>query len=69
MRFISNGTWFEKGTEAKLIDDYRDHGWNAGLFSGIRITEDSDVEGGYPVGVRREDEEICSFDEFDIIED
>ena len=55
MKYISNGEWFDKGTEAILIDDYRNevNGYNAGLFSGTR-------DGS-------EDEEICSFDEFEEI--
>ena len=54
-RYISKGEWFDKGTEAELIDDYR--GWNsleAGLFEGVR-------EG-------KPDQEVCNFDEFDILE-
>ncbi len=78
MKFISDGTWFDKGTEAKLVDDC----WwpcfikidgkmvetKSGLFEGIRtghlfkcglsdtVTEDID-------------QEVCSFEEFTIIED
>lgn len=50
--------WFDEGTEAKLIDDYRDEkqpGFICGLFEGIR-------EG-------RLDEEVCNFDEFEQIDD
>ena len=50
MRYVSDGTWFDVGTEAELVDDYRVDGLNAGLFKGIR--------GG------KLDEEICTFDEF-----
>lgn len=55
--------WFDEGTEVKLIDDYRADSsmyfggpsMNAGLFEGLK---DGKV-----------DQEVCSFDEFDIIED
>ena len=58
MRYIAKkDTWFDEGTEVKLIFDYRkvkrhpdDDDW--GLFSGIR-------DG-------RPDEEVCSLDEFDV---
>lgn len=46
-------TWFDENSKVKLIDDYRPK-MNAGLFCGFRD--------------KKEDEEICSFDEF-IIED
>jgi hypothetical protein len=60
--------WFAPGTECFLIDDYRPQ-WDAGLFRGLRICENPEAECGLPVGTHREnDEEICSFDEFEIIE-
>lgn len=43
--------WFDAGTEAELIDDYRPR-MNSGLFRGI-------YEG-------KSDEEVCSFEEFEI---
>ncbi len=62
MKYISKpGEWFDEGTEVKLIDDYRTgnpgdkHYWNAGLFEGIH-------EG-------KLDQEICPFDEFEVIEE
>lgn len=51
-KFISDGTWFDKGTEAKLTV-YLD-GAEAGLFTGII--------NGEPCG--REYGEQCSLDEF-----
>ena len=33
MKYLSDGTWFDKGTEAKLIIDMDD----CGLFEGIRF--------------------------------
>jgi hypothetical protein len=63
-RFFSNGVWFDKGTEAFLIEgtDYdcfikRDGKMipsKSGLFRGIR--------NGH------EDEEVCGFEEFEIVE-
>ncbi len=45
-------TWFDEGTQAILIDDYRYYNVDIGLFEGLKD--------GKP------DEEICSFDEFKI---
>jgi len=55
--------WFDVGTEVQLIDDYRASSamyfggpeMNAGLFEGLK---DGKI-----------DQEVCSFDEFDIIEE
>jgi hypothetical protein len=52
MRYISKGEWFDKGTEVTLIDDYRKDNLNSGLFYGIKYG--------------KRDEEICSFEEFEI---
>lgn len=43
-------TWFDAGTVAELIDDYRGDGFDFGLFRGIR---DGQL-----------DEEVCLFSEF-----
>ena len=54
-KFIAKpDTWYDEGTEAKLLADYGPES-TGGLFIGIKD------------GV--EDEEGCSFDEFEIIED
>lgn len=53
MRYFSLGEWFDEGTEALLIDDYRPDGIASGLFEGIRKGE--------------LDEEVCGFDEFDSV--
>lgn len=55
MRYIAKpNTWFDEGTVAYLVDDYRKYRnsflYDSGLFS------------GYHNG--KEDEEICPFDEF-----
>lgn len=47
-------TWFDEGTEVKLVDDYRPK-LPCGLFCGL---QDGKL-----------DEEICSFNEFKIIEE
>jgi len=67
-RYISLGEWFQAGTEATLIDDYRPQ-MNSGLFRGWRICENPGAEGGKPSGQGYEDEEICGFDEFKVEED
>lgn len=46
--------WFDTGTEVELVDDYRPDGLNCGLFRGYRNG--------------KLDEEICPFDEFNIVE-
>ena len=47
-----NDAWFDWGTEAFIIDIY--DGFNFALFEGIKDD--------HP------DEEVCSYDEFDIVE-
>ena len=57
-------TWFKYGTQVFVVDDYGD---GTGLFRGIRICQNADVEMGYidrAVGEEYPDEKICSFDEF-----
>ena len=63
IRYISNGTWFIKGTEAILIDDYRPQ-CDCGLFRGLRRCENPASEGGHAIDSIRTDEEVCRFDEF-----
>ncbi len=60
-KYISKGTWFAAGTECELIDDYRigDVPMDCGLFRGP--DPNPEKEG-------RIDEEVCNFDEFDIME-
>lgn len=53
MKYIAKpDTWYDEGTEAQLIDDYRPQ-IDSGLFC------------GYKNG--KLDEEICSFDEFEVV--
>ncbi len=54
MRYVSNGDWFDKGTEAKMLQDEPDE-CGCAVFSGLRN------------GV--EEEEYCPLDEFDVEED
>ena len=53
-RYFSRGEWFDKGTECWLIDDYRGEGLPSGLFLGTRNS--------------KPDEEVCTFDEFEIVD-
>jgi hypothetical protein len=63
-------TWFDEGTEVKLVDDYRTSNvkWNAGLFYGWRTCVNPKSE-NRKLGERCMDEEVCDFDEFDVIEE
>jgi len=69
MRYIAKkDTWFKENTEVELIDDYRDfNNWNLGLFRGIRICENPLSENKKTKGEEYFDEEVCSFDEFGVI--
>lgn len=55
MKYISDGTWFAKGTECELLFYCEEgpDGW--GLYRGMK---DGQI-----------DEELCSNDEFEIIDD
>ena len=64
MKYISKGEWFDVGTEAYLIDDYKN---GSGLFRGIRTCENPDSE-ARKFNEKYLDEEICEFAEFNIIE-
>ena len=69
LKYIAKpNTWFKAGTTVTLIDDYRPDGLDVGLFEGLRICEDEASE-GCPVNTERDgDQEVCGFDEFDVIE-
>jgi hypothetical protein len=70
MKYISKGEWFDEGCECILIDDYRVDNvvLNSGLFEGIRTCKNSFAE-SHLLGTKYRDEEICSFDEFIIIDE
>ena len=65
MKYLSDGTWFEKGTVCKLVDDYRPE-MNSGLFSGLRKCKNPSAESRL-LDELYDDEEICSFNEFESI--
>lgn len=65
MTYISKGVWFVEGSACVLVDDYRPQ-MNSGLFRGQRRCADPAAE-GRPLGEVYEDEEICGFDEFEVL--
>jgi len=69
VRYISDGTWFDKGTECQLVADCSSQDVKMGIFSGIRTCQKSAAEAGRPVGTKYEDEELCGYDEFEILDD
>jgi len=59
-------TWFDEGTEAILIADFRsddEPSYNAGLFEGWRTCEYPEAE-NRKLGEKYRDQEDCAFDEF-----
>ena len=64
MKYISRGTWFDEGEECTPI--WIDEG--IGLFKGYRTCQNPDAE-AHPLGERYFDEEMCSLDEFDEVEE
>ena len=60
------GTWFKEGSIVRLIDDYRPQ-MDSGLFEGIRICENEGSEARI-LGEEYLDQEICGFDEFEMID-
>lgn len=57
MKFIAKkDTWFDEGTSAKLLTDC-----SGGTFKGHGVFE------GFRNG--KKDEELCDFDEFEIVEE
>ena len=71
MKYIAKSdTWFVEGTVVELINDYRtgEPSWNMGLFLGLRRCENPESE-NRPLGEEHMDEEICNFDEFDMVEE
>jgi hypothetical protein len=64
MKFISNGTWFDKGTEALLIEGTSYDCFR--LVNGKIIPSKSGLFSGTRLG--NGDEEVCGFEEFAITE-
>jgi hypothetical protein len=58
--YISDGTWFKKGSMVKLVTKISDE---LGIFSGMRVCENESE--GHLVGTEYLDEETCGFDEFE----
>lgn len=73
MKFISDGTWFDKGTEATLVDncwwgEIKDGEDNrSGLFEGIRTGHRKEYGASNEI-IPDYDQEVCSFSEFTITE-
>lgn len=78
MKFISDGTWFDKGTEAKLIEgtdydcfrlvDGKMIPSKSGLFEGIRTGHRKSYGASTEI-TPDYDQEVCSFNEFTIIDE
>lgn len=64
-KYISNGEWFKKDTEAYLLCELTKE---SGLFRGIRVCDDPASE-GRKLGEEYVDEDGCRYDEFNIIEE
>lgn len=59
------GTWFKAGTAVELIGDCRPDKLNSGIFCGIRICDNPAAESRL-LGEEYLDEELCSWDEFEV---
>lgn len=59
-------TWYVEGTECELITDGRPE-MNIGVFSGKRVSQG--IPELRPSGEEYVDEELCSFDEFEVIDE
>lgn len=67
MKYLAKpNTWFDEGTEVVLLVDCRPQ-MSIGIFKGIRTSEG--LPELHPVGEKYMDEEDCSFDEFNEVED
>jgi hypothetical protein len=60
-------SWFNEGTICILLEDYRPNLVNSGLFYGLRTCTNPESENRL-FGETFLKEEICGFDEFDIVE-
>lgn len=66
-KFISDGTWYDSGSEAKLETDCS---WMGGLFRGTRTSQmECETKCGQPLGTKYEDGELCMWEEFDIYDE
>jgi hypothetical protein len=62
MKFISDGTWFDKGTEVKILDEHCTVFYNDGRIPTLQV-----LARGLRNG--REDEEVCTMNEFYVVGD
>ena len=71
MKYVSKGTWFKKGTECVFKEYlYSDGlGEKVGIFEGIRICEIPDAECNRNLGEEYWSNEICGYDEFEVLND
>jgi hypothetical protein len=75
-RYIAKkNTWFDKGTEAFLIDDFRDRdeygnysGYLAGVFHGWKTFDDVFAKAKNVTVGKHWDSEVCGFDEFEEVD-
>lgn len=67
MKFISDGTWFDINTEAKLVDDCWWECYHIDKGSGEMVRGKSGLFEGLRKG--QVDQECCGFEEFAILED
>ena len=58
-------TWFVEGSECEFLCDVFE---SSGLFRGPRKCENPASEAGHPLGEVYDDEEVCTYDEFEISE-
>lgn len=72
MKYIAKkDAWFKEGTEVKL-EEYlytSGDGIKCGLFRGIRVCENPKSEANKPLGTEYIDGEVCSYNEFDVIDE
>ena len=61
MKFLSDGTWFDKGTEVEILQEH------CTVFDAAGIPTLQVLARGLRHG--REDEEVCDIDEFYIVGD
>lgn len=75
MKYISKGIWFKAGTEAILEEDLGPD-INSGIYRGIYVVGGCEPSGydnfwydkGYKIGDEVEMSELCSHEEFDVVE-
>jgi hypothetical protein len=57
-------SWFKGGSECRLVADCE---WMGGIFEGIRISEGPPEI--TPEGLEYLDQELCPWDEFEVVEE